>query len=869
MSPFSQASERVGAERCKSHTGFLGAETELGYGDEMSESAELQEAIGEIQQYFADKLAPLMVADAMERLLQYPASLLADQVQAWIAHQQAGSAASVPASDLLFHAVKKVALMGEFNLVPVEALRNYVTELARDVLPFCPEGDRDTLAENLERLGQLKTLAGTGGGDTLHVIHRQARAAGTEPPPLANAAGKPAEATPVAAVSASAAKGFGAEVARGLKRLSLLLDRLRPHGDAPEQGAARVPVPAERRAEVTSEFVTTAVSAAKTEKELEQHLAPLREMGIEPGMDKIFRALASTLPGWGSIATGDGAQPMVGAQLNAMRQIVSLVEDPSEAARRFREMVHSAIEQFNEGYLGRAVTMFELAERLAADQKVQAAFIEPLRGGHEKLSPERLRKFVDRGDTRASLRVVMNFFTALRPEGLLDQLNGEPRRDRRHELLAMLEVHAAPARARVREMLQLSVETADSSYSDPFFQMNLVYLLRVIPRPAEVSLDEEIDLVLRATGRDVPPPLVKQVIAYVSAVRHDKCERALITYLRLFENMLLQPETTTYSPAEVGTLLDRACAGLARYGTPRSWRALVDHGLKSEVRLGSPTARLVEAGRQDLSGSPELIDRLIVALKGELPKSVLGITVKKNDERIIWLVQALSGTPTDQVRATLQDMIDRFPGTRFAEAASKSLATLGASSKPAPAVQASLSGDLELFGLPNLLQTLAQSSLTGALTILNTQGKAESLILLEKGQFRGAHYGHIKAARAVYQLFERPFPGTFAFVNRPEIASLSPNSPGRDVVGIILEGVRRHDEFKRAAALVSDELMLAATDATATPLSDEDPALARLVWDKVVAGASVQQCEATVTVDCYHVRRLLAHWVEEGALAPR
>ena len=59
-------------------------------------------------------------------------------------------------------------------------------------------------------------------------------------------------------------------------------------------------------------------------------------------------------------------------QLQAMRQIVSLAEDPAEAAKRFRELVHAAIEQFNEGHLGRAATMFELAEQLVAEKKVQA-----------------------------------------------------------------------------------------------------------------------------------------------------------------------------------------------------------------------------------------------------------------------------------------------------------------------------------------------------------------------------------------------------------------------------------------------------------------------------------------------------------------
>src|SRR5206468_7728310 len=144
----------------------------------------------------------------------------------------------------------------------------------------------------------------------------------------------------------------------------------------------------------------------------------------------------------------------------------------------------------------------------------------------------------------------------------------------------------------------------------------------------------------------------------------------------------------------------------------RSWRALVDHGLKAEPRLGSPMARLVEAGRQDLSGSKDLVERVIAALRAELPKSVLGFTVKKNDDRIIWLIQALSGTPLLEVRGAFQEVVEKHPGTRFAEAAAKALAGLDSAGKPAE-VAAGLSGDLDLFGLPSVLQTLSQSQLTG------------------------------------------------------------------------------------------------------------------------------------------------------------
>ena len=107
---------------------------------------------------------------------------------------------------------------------------------------------------------------------------------------------------------------------------------------------------------------------------------------------------------------------------------------------------------------------------------------------------------------------------------------------------------------------------------------------------------------------------------------------------------------------------------LARYATPRAWRALVDHGLKAEATLGTPMARLVEAGRQDLSGSKDLVDRLIAAIRAEHPRAILGF-VKKNDDRLGWLVQALSGTPSPEVREALQELVDKFPGQKFAETA--------------------------------------------------------------------------------------------------------------------------------------------------------------------------------------------------------
>lgn len=345
---------------------------------------------------------------------------------------------------------------------------------------------------------------------------------------------------------------------------------------------------------------------------------------------------------------------------------------------------------------------------------------------------------------------------------------------------------------------------------------------------------------LRQRGCDqLAVPLVKQVIAYLSATRHERAERALVTFLHVFETMLLQPEQASYAPAEVEALLDRTCVALAR---------------------------LAEAGRgQDLSTSPEIGGRLLAALSAELPRKVPGFSVRRNDERVAFLIQALSGTPSPEVVEALQAVVDRYPGQKTAEEAQRAMATLKAAARGSEP-PAGLAGDLELFGLPDVLQTLAGAQQTGVLTLMCAQGSVAATVLLEGGRFRGGQYGAIEGRDAVYQLFERPFPGTFAFVSRRELPAGAALVAPCELVPLMLEGVRRHDELRRAAALVPDGAALEPSGAPWSPLTDEDAGFAGQLWQIVAAGTTSEGCEAAWSTDSYRVRRLLAHWAEEGAL---
>jgi hypothetical protein len=182
--------------------------------------------------------------------------------------------------------------------------------------------------------------------------------------------------------SAAGAAGVDLQaVQEGLRRFALLLNRLdrtdRRAGDPAAQKA-----PDGGRDRVLSEMLSVAARESRSGSELDRYLARLGDLGMDSRIDRVFRTLSGALPGWAipvnapSTGTGEAA-PKVGA-VEAMHQIVALAGDASEGARRFHEMVRAAVEQFNEGELGRAVTMFDLAERLVTKIEVSARADAPV-----------------------------------------------------------------------------------------------------------------------------------------------------------------------------------------------------------------------------------------------------------------------------------------------------------------------------------------------------------------------------------------------------------------------------------------------------------------------------------------------------------
>ncbi|MGE5413077.1 MAG: hypothetical protein ACM3NW_02805, partial [Syntrophomonadaceae bacterium] len=677
-------------------------------------NAEVQEALVELQQYLSDAVAPLIVCDSILLLMRYPPEVVANAIRAWTGAQYGrGSSGSLPISDYLYHTLKKIHMMAEFNLIAQEPLEQYLAALRPLIVGLCPAEDRPLLIENLGRLGEVQTV----GISQAQTIFRQAAPGGAGPrggPSAAAAAGGGVPSGAAGLGSGGNATAFTEETVRGLHRFTLLLDRLGAQGAFPPPrpaaafsaavpagptpgaalpasapGAPSAPtVPGELPpvpplpppiAPATGEALAFAARTAHSLQELETYLLRLRGMGLEAGTENVFRALSQTLPGWvaptmPSVGGVAPPPPPESGALGAMRRIITDTEDPVEAGKRFQEMVRAAIERFNEGALPPAVSTLELAERLTSEKKVDAGTVELVRRRlGDLLDGEQLRKYTEKPEQHALLRKVLAFFTAFRPEGLLEELRREQKRDRRRLILALLEAHGATARsAAYQELARVPSHAVDEE--EWFFRRNLVYLLRRIPKSADATFEDESEIVVRHAQLGLPLLLVKEAVATLGQYKDERAEQGLTQLLFEIEAMLGEAEGAPYQAKDLRALLDRVAATLGKLPAPRARRALIDHAGKKLPALGDTMTRIAELGNQDMSEDTETVDQLLGLLKANLPFKLLGMTLRQNEQNLVRVIEALAGTPTPPVRRALEEIVTRFRGQDAGRAAQRTLA---------------------------------------------------------------------------------------------------------------------------------------------------------------------------------------------------
>src|SRR5262249_17648517 len=156
---------------------------------------------------------------------------------------------------------------------------------------------------------------------------------------------------------------------------------------------------------------------AENADDIKGMLDRLRSLGLDVGTRDVFETLGKNLPGWVAPASARALPPgevPTASGVEAMRKMVTLTEGPAEGAKRFHEMVRSAIERFNEGSLGQAVTMLELGKRLIEEGVVDASTATVIQSKEDELlDTERLRRYAEAPAQHGPLCDFMSFFTHL------------------------------------------------------------------------------------------------------------------------------------------------------------------------------------------------------------------------------------------------------------------------------------------------------------------------------------------------------------------------------------------------------------------------------------------------------------------------
>jgi len=815
-----------------------------------------REAMLDLQRYLADELAPMMAVDAAKILLRVSPEYGALAIQHWLEGQLAAPDRAVAVGNYLYHAVKKIHAFSEMGLIDARAMERYAALLSRLVVRMCPEREQAELKLRLSRIGECETKLSA----PVQLLNREL--------------GSEEEEQRIQEILEETKRSPAPKTKTGAKtivtpRAAALMSRLdRSLADAGEKEGG------DQAEQVSGEVLTSVVTNAALEssdtEQFESTLDELRKRGVDPQLKELFRHLGKRLPGWEvDSAPGKGEDfESLGHLLKAMHRIVSFAGTPEEGVDRFSSMIYAAIEQFNDGHLAQAVAMFDVAQRLIDEGKLDASLSLAVRQRAESsVSLRALRRFASTPAKHGLLRKVLCFFGAFSPKALLEKLDGQPKREIRKLMLTLLEVHGSECRSEILERLggYLSGSLRDVR---GFYSRNMVFLLRRIPRLSDDDQEQELRLLTEYSRLEHPFMVAKEAVGALTLLTLPKVQKVLLERLTDFEQQALTGPLQ-YKVEETEEMLDRTCAALAKLGTRPALRRVVDHAFRTEARLGETLPRLQHLGNCNLNRDPDLIRRLLESLQAMLPARLFGVVLGRRVQQAVYLVKALSGTSEPEVIAMFEKIIERFPDLEIAEQAREAMIRFRSGSSSEAASPTSLTGDLELFALPSLLQSIADSERTGRLTISEPNGSARAVLYLFKGKIVASEVGRLRGLDAVCQLFERPKPGTFSFehVSTDDVAAQS-HKP-LDVMSTIMEAMRRDDEFQRSRAVIPDGSSMKPTDAKPTlPKTESDQEFARSVWREAVRGTAPETCEGVIG-DAYRVRQLFVHWYETGALTLR
>ncbi len=179
-----------------------------------------------------------------------------------------------------------------------------------------------------------------------------------------------------------------------------------------------------------------------------------------------------------------------------------------------------------------------------------------------------------------------------------------------------------------------------------------------------------------------------------------------------------------------------------------------------------------------------------------------------------------------------------------------------------------LSGNLEYFDLPTIIQTLASSERTGTLTITDNFEQVFAMLYIESGKILYAKLRHLRGEEAFYQLFQSPVQDAFAFEGGLSPAEFDEEEEiGTTTMGLLMEAARQQDELKMLKATYKDpDRVFQPKTKTLSWDDEETKSLAKEIWTRLHRGETIAQMAGEIPSCEYRIYKVLSMMDENGLM---
>jgi len=171
-----------------------------------------------------------------------------------------------------------------------------------------------------------------------------------------------------------------------------------------------------------------------------------------------------------------------------------------------------------------------------------------------------------------------------------------------------------------------------------------------------------------------------------------------------------------------------------------------------------------------------------------------------------------------------------------------------------------LSGNLEYFDLPTIIQALATSERTGTFTITDQLEQVFAMIYFEAGKVLFARLGHLRGEDAFYQLFQSPVQDVFTFKGGLLPVELEEEEEiGTTTMGLLMEAAHQQDELKVLKATYADPNRVFRPQPKKLSWDDEETRdLAKEIWGRLHRGETINQIVKEIPACEYRIYKVLS-----------